>query len=33
MGFFKEFKELAMKGNVLDVQVGVIHGGPFGKLV
>ena len=33
MGFFKEFKELAMKGNVMDMAVGVIIGGAFGKIV
>ena len=26
MGFFKEFKEFAMKGNVMDMAVGVIIG-------
>jgi large conductance mechanosensitive channel len=30
---FKEFKEFAMKGNVLDLAVGVIIGGAFGKIV
>lgn len=29
----KEFKEFAMKGNVLDLAVGVIIGGAFGKIV
>ncbi|MBE7022289.1 MAG: large-conductance mechanosensitive channel protein MscL [Ruminococcaceae bacterium] len=29
----KEFKEFAMKGNVLDMAVGVIVGGAFGKIV
>lgn len=33
MGFVKEFKEFAMKGNVLDMAVGVIIGGAFGKIV
>ena len=33
MGFFKEFKECAMKGNVMDMAVGVIVGGAFGKIV
>ena len=33
MGFFKEFKEFAMKGNVMDMAVGVIIGGAFGKIV
>ena len=30
---FKEFKEFAMKGNVLDLAIGVIMGGAFGKIV
>ena len=33
MGFIKEFKEFAMKGNVMDMAVGVIVGGAFGKIV
>ena len=33
MGFFKEFKEFIMRGNVLDMAVGVIIGGAFGKIV
>ncbi|GGG51411.1 large conductance mechanosensitive channel protein MscL [Epilithonimonas arachidiradicis] len=33
MGFVKEFKEFAVKGNVLDLAVGVIIGGAFGKIV
>ena len=33
MGFVKEFKEFAMKGNVMDMAVGVIIGGAFGKIV
>jgi large conductance mechanosensitive channel len=33
MGFISEFKEFAMKGNVLDMAVGVIIGGAFGKIV
>ncbi len=33
MGFIKEFKEFAMKGNVVDLAVGVIIGGAFGKIV
>ena len=32
MGFFKEFKEFAMRGNVMDMAVGVIIGGAFGKI-
>lgn len=31
--FFKEFKEFAMKGNVIDLAVAVIIGGAFGKIV
>jgi len=30
---FKEFKEFAMKGNVLDMAVGIIIGAAFGKIV
>ena len=33
MGFFKEFKEFAMKGNVIDMAVGVVIGAAFGKIV
>lgn len=32
-GFFKEFKEFAMRGNVIDLAVGVIIGGAFQKIV
>jgi len=32
-GFFKEFKEFAVKGNVADLAVGVIIGGAFGQIV
>lgn len=31
--FFKEFKEFALKGNILDMAVGVVIGGAFGKIV
>jgi len=31
--FFKEFKEFAMRGNVIDMAVGVVIGGAFGKIV
>lgn len=31
--FWTEFKEFAMKGNVIDMAVGVIIGGAFGKIV
>lgn len=30
---FKEFKEFAMKGNIIDLAVGVVIGGAFGKIV
>jgi large conductance mechanosensitive channel len=30
--FFKEFKDFAMRGNVLDMAVGVVIGGAFGKI-
>lgn len=30
---FKEFKEFAIKGNVIDLAVGIIIGGAFGKIV
>ncbi len=33
MGFIKEFKEFAVRGNVVDMAVGVIIGGAFGKIV
>lgn len=33
MGFFQEFKEFAVKGNVVDMAVGVIIGGAFGSIV
>jgi large conductance mechanosensitive channel len=33
MGIVKEFKEFAMKGNVIDLAIGVIIGGAFGKIV
>ena len=33
MGFIKEFKEFAMKGNVMAMAVGVIIGGAFGMIV
>ncbi len=32
MGFFEEFKQFAIKGNVIDLAVGVIIGGAFGKI-
>ena len=32
MGFFKEFKEFAVKGNVVDLAVGVVIGGASEKL-
>ena len=33
MGFISEFKKFAVKGNVVDLAVGVIIGGAFGKIV
>jgi large conductance mechanosensitive channel len=33
MSFMSEFKEFAMKGSVVDLAVGVIIGGAFGKIV
>ena len=31
--FFKEFKDFAIKGNVMDMAIGVVIGGAFGKIV
>ena len=33
MGMMQEFKDFALKGNVMDLAVGVIIGGAFGKIV
>lgn len=33
MSFIKEFKEFAVKGNVVDMAVGIIIGAAFGKIV
>jgi len=33
MGMLKEFREFAMKGNIVDLAVAVIIGGAFGKIV
>ena len=33
MGMVSEFKEFAMRGNVIDLAVGVVIGGAFGKIV
>jgi large conductance mechanosensitive channel len=33
MGILKEFKEFALKGNVVDMAVGIIIGAAFGKIV
>jgi large conductance mechanosensitive channel len=33
MGFIKEFKEFAVKGNVLDLAIAVVIGGAFSKIV
>lgn len=33
MGMMQEFKDFAMRGNVIDLAVGVVIGGAFGKIV
>lgn len=33
MGMLQEFRQFAMKGNVMDLAVGVIIGGAFGKII
>jgi large conductance mechanosensitive channel len=33
MGMMKEFKEFAIKGNVIDMAVGIVIGAAFGKIV
>lgn len=33
MSMFKDFKDFAMRGNVLDMAVGIIIGGAFGKII
>lgn len=33
MGFFKEFKDFAIKGNVMDLAIAVIIGAAFGKII
>jgi large conductance mechanosensitive channel len=33
MGFIREFREFALKGNVMDMAVGIIIGGAFGLIV
>ena len=33
MGMMQEFKEFAMRGNVVDMAVGIVIGGAFGKIV
>ena len=33
MGFLKDFKDFAMKGSIIDLAVGVVIGGAFGKIV
>ena len=33
MGLLKEFREFAMKGNVIDLAVGVVIGTAFGKII
>ena len=33
MGLLKEFRDFAMKGNVIDLAVGVVIGTAFGKII
>ena len=33
MGMLKEFKEFALKGNLIDMAIGVVMAGAFGKVV
>ncbi|HKX46671.1 MAG TPA: large conductance mechanosensitive channel protein MscL, partial [Planctomycetota bacterium] len=33
MGFLKEFKDFAIRGNVVDMAVGIVIGAAFGKIV
>ncbi|MDU5498041.1 MAG: MscL family protein, partial [Acinetobacter baumannii] len=33
MSIIQEFKEFAIKGNIMDLAIGVIIGGAFGKIV
>ncbi|MFC1784001.1 large-conductance mechanosensitive channel protein MscL [Candidatus Neomarinimicrobiota bacterium] len=33
MGMIKEFKEFAVKGNMIDMAVGIVIGGAFGKII
>ncbi|MDN5201668.1 large-conductance mechanosensitive channel protein MscL [Fulvivirgaceae bacterium BMA10] len=33
MGMLKEFKQFAMRGNVVDMAIGIVIGGAFGKIV
>jgi large conductance mechanosensitive channel len=33
MGFIKEFRDFAVRGNVIDLAIGVVIGGAFGKIV
>ena len=33
MSIVKEFKEFAIKGNMMDLAIGVIIGGAFGKII
>ena len=33
MGLFKEFRDFAMRGNVIDLAVGVVIGSAFGKII
>lgn len=33
MGFFKQFKEFAVKGNMMDMAIGIIIGASFNKVI
>lgn len=33
MSFVKEFREFAIKGNIMDLAIGVVIGGAFGKII
>ena len=33
MGMMKEFRDFAVRGNVVDMAVGVVIGGAFGKII
>ena len=33
MGFFQDFKQFALKGNIIDLAIGIVIGAAFGKIV